>query len=235
MSSESVEISPDVLRFHSQSKTQSTDYITITNKSDETIAFKVKTTAPKLYCVRPNAATVAKGGSVKVSVIFLGLSSDANMTADNKCKDKFLVVSLPAPYKLNQNTTVADVWSDLEAEFRDQTVSKKLRVEHVVDETPASDAAESAPAVKSAPIETSTDTPDLKTPLPDTLKSETKPVTEPVKPTQEPRQKSGPSKNIKSYDPPIAPTAEISESSSPSSTTFLFFVLIALALGWLYY
>ncbi|KAL6940315.1 hypothetical protein ACO0QE_004213 [Hanseniaspora vineae] len=125
-----ITIEPSVLEFKSPLTEQSTEYITITNNSDEAIAFKVKTTAPKYYCVRPNAALVAAGEEVKVQIILLGLAEEPK--ADHKCKDKFLVITLPAPYELN-NTSVSEVWSQLEAEFKDQSISKKIKVKYVVD------------------------------------------------------------------------------------------------------
>ncbi|KAL6937887.1 hypothetical protein ACO0RG_004412 [Hanseniaspora osmophila] len=125
-----ITIEPSVLEFKSPLTEQSTEHITITNNSDEAIAFKVKTTAPKYYCVRPNAALVAAGEEVKVQIILLGLAEEPSV--DHKCKDKFLVITLPAPYELN-NTSVSEVWSQLEAEFKDQSISKKIKVKYVVD------------------------------------------------------------------------------------------------------
>ncbi|CCE63165.1 hypothetical protein TPHA_0E00700 [Tetrapisispora phaffii CBS 4417] len=124
-----VTIQPDVLEFKSPFTVQSTEYASITNNSNETIAFKVKTTAPKFYCVRPNAAVVAPGETVQVQIILLGLSEEP--AADFKCRDKFLVITLPAPYDLD-GKPVADVWPSLEAEFKQQAVSKKMKVKYVI-------------------------------------------------------------------------------------------------------
>lgn len=103
---------------------QSTEYVTIANNSQEQIAFKVKTTAPKFYCVRPNAALLGPGESVQVHVILLGLGKEPE--ADFKCRDKFLVITLPAPYDLGSEP-VANAWPRLETEFKQQAVSKKSR------------------------------------------------------------------------------------------------------------
>lgn len=91
------------------------------------MAFKVKTTAPKLYCVRPNASIINPGESLPVSVILQGFSQP--LPADYKCKDKFLLVSLPAP-ELTDPATVGEKWSLLEAKYKSQLVSKKLRVNY---------------------------------------------------------------------------------------------------------
>lgn len=93
----------------------------------------MKTTAPKVYCVRPNAALVAPGESVDVQVILLGLKEEP--AADFKCKDKFLVIALPAPYDLGE-TSVADAWAQLEAEFKDKGLSKKIKVNYMLDAEP---------------------------------------------------------------------------------------------------
>lgn len=83
------------------------------------------------YCVRPNAALVEPGKSVDVSIILLGLKEEPS--PDFKCNDKFLIVALPAPYDIGENT-VADVWPKLEAEFKPQSVSKKIKVKYVYDQ-----------------------------------------------------------------------------------------------------
>lgn len=38
----------------------------LTNPSDKRVLFKVKTTAPKSYCVRPNSGIIAQGGTQEV-------------------------------------------------------------------------------------------------------------------------------------------------------------------------
>lgn len=82
------------------------------------------------YCVRPNAALIEPGKSLDVSIILLGLKEEP--APDFKCNDKFLIVALPAPYDLGEST-VADVWPKLEAEFKPQSVSKKIKVKYVFE------------------------------------------------------------------------------------------------------
>lgn len=124
-----VDIKPDVLQYTSPLTEQSTEFATISNNSNETIAFKVKTTAPKYYCVRPNAAVVAPGETVPIQVIFLGLPEEPQQ--DFKCRDKFLVITLPAPIDLGSKT-VAEAWSELEAQYGKDAVSKKIKVKYVI-------------------------------------------------------------------------------------------------------
>ena len=103
--------------------------MTLSNPTNTPLAFKVKTTAPKLYCVRPNASIVQPGDSVQISIILQGFSQP--LPADYKCKDKFLLVSLPAPNVIDP-AKVGDSWSQLEAQNKSQMVSKKLRVNYVI-------------------------------------------------------------------------------------------------------
>lgn len=126
-----VEIKPDVLEYKPPFTEQATEYVTITNNSEEPIAFKVKTTAPKFYCVRPNAAVVAPGENVQIQIIFLGLPKEPEV--DFKCRDKFLVITLPCPNSLG-NKTVAEAWNALEKEFSKQAISKKIRVKYMLEE-----------------------------------------------------------------------------------------------------
>lgn len=120
-----ITIAPESLEFQAPLVKESTDHITITNSSDQAIAFKVKTTAPKLYCVRPTAAFVKAGETQDIEIVFMGLPEEP--APNMKCKDKFLVLALPAPYD-TEDKTVADVWPGLEAEFKPEMQSKKIKV-----------------------------------------------------------------------------------------------------------
>ena len=46
----------------------------LTNPSERKVCFKVKTTAPKRYCVRPNSGFVEAGGVVEVAGKFNNLT-----------------------------------------------------------------------------------------------------------------------------------------------------------------
>lgn len=106
-----------------------TEYLTLSNPTSQPLAFKVKTTAPKIYCVRPNASILEPGASVKVSIILQGFSQP--LPEDYKCKDKFLLVSVPCT-GLSDPLKVGDSWSSLEAKNKLQLVSKKLRVSYAI-------------------------------------------------------------------------------------------------------
>ena len=67
--------------------------IKLTNPAPHALAFKVKTTAPKKYCVKPNTGVVEPGATTTVHVI---MQIQKEWPADiNNCKDKFLVQSAP--------------------------------------------------------------------------------------------------------------------------------------------
>lgn len=44
-----------------------TSYLKLKNPTEHKIAFKVKTTAPKRYCVRPNSGVLRQDGEITVS------------------------------------------------------------------------------------------------------------------------------------------------------------------------
>ncbi|QLL31575.1 hypothetical protein HG536_0B04390 [Torulaspora globosa] len=240
-----VDISPDLLEYKPPFTEQSTEYATITNNSDQPIAFKVKTTAPKFYCVRPNAAVVAPGESVKVQVILLGLAKEP--AEDFKCRDKFLVITLPAPYDLGEKS-VAEAWPELEAEFKQKAVSKKIKVKYLLDQRePSQQAVEQAvekPAQQAQAQEQNNaavvqeshpeHAPESVQTIDQTKRSvEEEEVSKPVEDTPA----SEPEKHVKSA--PSAASAKTEPVSAQegalNSTALILIAIIALVLGWLYY
>lgn len=69
--------------------------LTVTNPNGSPVIFKVKTTAPKQYCVRPNSGRIEPGEQVEVQVLLQPMKEDP--PASHKCKDKFLVQSAIIP------------------------------------------------------------------------------------------------------------------------------------------
>uniref|UniRef100_A0A8R1V262 Major sperm protein n=1 Tax=Pristionchus pacificus TaxID=54126 RepID=A0A8R1V262_PRIPA len=70
-----------------------TSYLKIQNPQSKTICFKVKTTAPKQYCVRPNSGVLKPGETANISVMLQPIDS---IPAD-AAKHKFMVQSCYAP------------------------------------------------------------------------------------------------------------------------------------------
>ncbi|KAG5638717.1 hypothetical protein H0H81_010700 [Sphagnurus paluster] len=108
--------------------------LTITNHNPQPIAFKVKTTAPKLYCVRPNSGRVDPGESVDVSVMLQALREEPPSNA--KCKDKFLIQSTLITAE-KETMTLAEIWTATDAGGEEAKVhQQKLRVTYLPAEGP---------------------------------------------------------------------------------------------------
>ncbi|XP_003870557.2 hypothetical protein CORT_0F02030, partial [Candida orthopsilosis Co 90-125] len=122
-------VSPNALEFTGSFTKQTTEYLTLSNPTNQALAFKVKTTAPKLYCVRPNASIIQPGDSLQISIILQGFSQP--LPEDYKCKDKFLLVSVPAPPH-SDPAKVGELWPQLEAQNKSAVVSRKLKVNYVI-------------------------------------------------------------------------------------------------------
>ncbi|XP_059312137.1 vesicle-associated protein 2-2-like [Lycium ferocissimum] len=85
---ELVEIVPRELKFKFEPKKQSSCTIRLVNKSQNHVAFKVKTTSPKKYCVRPNTGVIKPRSSCDFTVT---MQAQKAPPPDMACKDKFLV------------------------------------------------------------------------------------------------------------------------------------------------
>ncbi|XP_054614790.1 vesicle-associated membrane protein-associated protein B/C-like isoform X1 [Dunckerocampus dactyliophorus] len=98
-----------------------TDVVTatlkLTNPTDRNVCFKVKTTAPRRYCVRPNSGVIEATSSINVSVMLQPFDYDPN----EKSKHKFMVLSMLAPYDM---TDMEGVWKDAKPE---ELMDSKLR------------------------------------------------------------------------------------------------------------
>lgn len=88
-----LEIQPSELAFPFEIMRQSSCSMQLTNKTDHYVAFKVKTTNPKQYCVRPNIGVVLPGSTCNVTVT---MQAQKASPPDMQCKDKFLVQSVVA-------------------------------------------------------------------------------------------------------------------------------------------
>ncbi|XP_076786451.1 vesicle-associated membrane protein-associated protein B/C isoform X5 [Arvicanthis niloticus] len=75
------------------------------NPTDRNVCFKVKTTAPRRYCVRPNSGVIDAGASLNVSVMLQPFDYDPN----EKSKHKFMVQSMFAPPDTSDMEAVHDV------------------------------------------------------------------------------------------------------------------------------
>ncbi|XP_030639859.1 vesicle-associated membrane protein-associated protein B-like [Chanos chanos] len=98
-----------------------TDVVTATlklsNPTDRNVCFKVKTTAPRRYCVRPNSGIIDAGTSINVSVMLQPFDYDPN----EKSKHKFMVQSMLAPPNMGD---MEGVWKEAKPE---DLMDSKLR------------------------------------------------------------------------------------------------------------
>ncbi|KAI7906158.1 PapD-like protein [Cokeromyces recurvatus] len=119
--------------------------INIRNPHSQPITFKVKTTAPKLYCVRPNADIIQPNQSITVQVMLQAFKEEPPL--DVKCRDKFLILSAFIPKEFN-NARLQEIWSHLEANEKQNIYQHKLRCSYT---QPASQESPNPPA--EAPIQ----------------------------------------------------------------------------------
>ncbi|KAL7796057.1 PapD-like protein [Trichoderma ceciliae] len=118
----SVEIEPLELSFRRPFTSEVAQILKIKNPSSSPLAFKVKTTAPKQYCVRPNAGRIEPGQDFDVTVLLQAMKADPPL--DAKCRDKFLVQSAP----ITSDKEFASIASVLESTDKASLFERKIRV-----------------------------------------------------------------------------------------------------------
>ncbi|XP_072013620.1 vesicle-associated membrane protein-associated protein A-like [Amphiura filiformis] len=84
---------PGEIRFRGPFTEVVTSELKLRNPTDKSVCFKIKTTAPRRYCVRPNSGVVGPNQHIQVSVMLQPFEYDPN----EKNKHKFMVQSLIAP------------------------------------------------------------------------------------------------------------------------------------------
>ncbi|CAG5896450.1 VAMP (vesicle-associated membrane protein)-associated protein A, like isoform 2-T2 [Menidia menidia] len=131
---------PSDLRFKGPFTDVVTTNLKLKNPSDRRVCFKVKTTAPRRYCVRPNSGVIDAGSAVIISVMLQPFEYDPN----EKSKHKFMVQTIFAP----SNVTDMDcLWKDAKP---DDLMDSKLRC---VFELPSeNDKVNDVDASRSAPV-----------------------------------------------------------------------------------
>ncbi|KAK6240016.1 hypothetical protein QUC31_005485 [Theobroma cacao] len=117
--------------FKVELRKQSTCSMQLTNKTEKYVAFKVKTTNPKKYCVRPNTGVVLPGSTCNVTVT---MQAQKEAPPDMQCRDKFLLQSVVAP----DGTTNKDVTSEMFNKENGRVVEEfKLRVIYIPANPPS--------------------------------------------------------------------------------------------------
>ncbi|CAH1395114.1 unnamed protein product [Nezara viridula] len=80
--------------------------LSITNSSDATLIYKVKTTSPEKFRVRPSCGLLSPLSSASINIVLL-----TGYTGVNILRDKFLVLSYPLEdHETHANLDLNDIW-----------------------------------------------------------------------------------------------------------------------------
>ncbi|KAE9613804.1 hypothetical protein Lal_00016332 [Lupinus albus] len=133
---ELLSVEPLELKFPFELKKQISCSLQLLNKTDSYVAFKVKTTNPKKYCVRPNTGIVMPRSTCDIMVT---MQAQKEAPPDMQCKDKFLLQSV----KTNDAASPKDISADMFNKEAGHVVEDcKLRVVYVSPPQPPSPVAE---------------------------------------------------------------------------------------------
>ncbi|CAJ1943382.1 unnamed protein product [Sphenostylis stenocarpa] len=129
---ELLDIEPLELKFPFELKKQISCSLQLSNKTDAYVAFKVKTTNPKKYCVRPNTGIVLPRSTCDVMVT---MQAQKEAPPDMQCKDKFLLQSV----KTVDGASPKDITAEMFNKEAGHVVEEcKLRVLYVSPPQPPS-------------------------------------------------------------------------------------------------
>ncbi|GMN25253.1 hypothetical protein TIFTF001_000870 [Ficus carica] len=117
-----LEIQSKELKFIIELKKQSSCSVRLTNVTNYYVAFKVKTTSPKKYCVRPNVGIVMPNSTFDFTVT-MQVSRTAPL--DLECKDKFLIQSTIVSVETTDEDITASMFVKDSGNYVEE---KKLRV-----------------------------------------------------------------------------------------------------------
>lgn len=124
-----ISVHPDELKFNFELEKQSYCDLKVVNNTEHHVAFKVKTTSPKKYFVRPNTNVIQPWDACFIRVT---LQAQLEYPPDMQCKDKFLLQSTIVP----ANSDVDDLSPDTFNKDGGKTVEEcKLRVLYVSPKT----------------------------------------------------------------------------------------------------
>ncbi|KAJ0717174.1 putative major sperm protein (MSP) [Helianthus annuus] len=125
-------IEPQELQFPFELKKQISCSMQLKNNTNDYVAFKVKTTNPKKYCVRPNTGVVLPHSVCDVTVT---MQAQREAPLDMQCKDKFLLQSAVA----SPGATTKDITPELfNKESGNRVEECKLKVNYVDPPQPPS-------------------------------------------------------------------------------------------------
>ncbi|XP_030548234.1 vesicle-associated protein 2-2-like [Rhodamnia argentea] len=122
MAEELLEIRPQELKFVFEVRKQSSCSIQLGNKTDQYVAFKVKTTSPKKYCVRPNIGIIKPNGASDFTV-----TMQAPQVAPPvlQCRDKFLIQGTIVPFGTSEEDITVDMFDKESGKYIEE---RKIKV-----------------------------------------------------------------------------------------------------------
>ncbi|CAG7984463.1 unnamed protein product [Penicillium olsonii] len=132
-----IQIEPSELGFKRPFNHEVCQVLRLSNPNQETVVFKVKTTAPKHYCVRPNSGHIEPGQTVEVQVLLQAMKEEPAEGA--KCKDKFLVQAVPVS-RGQEGATVSQIFDQT---AKSDVVERKIRVVFIATDASSEKANES--------------------------------------------------------------------------------------------
>ncbi|CAN6268824.1 unnamed protein product [Urochloa humidicola] len=131
MSSTLLRVYPSELKIPYEVKKQRSCCMQLTNRTDQFVAFKVKTTNPRKYSVRHSCGILLPRGSCNVTVT---MKAPMEMLSDHHCKDKFLVQSVA----VKDRATLKDFGPQLFTKAPGRVIEDfKLRVVHIAANPPS--------------------------------------------------------------------------------------------------
>ncbi|CAA0820377.1 Vesicle-associated protein 1-1 [Striga hermonthica] len=155
-----LQIEPLELQFPFELKKQISCNMQLTNKSDSYVAFKVKTTNPKKYCVRPNTGVVVPHSTCDVMVT---MQAQKEAPLDMECRDKFLLQSVVVSPGLAAKDITAEMFNKVSGNKVDECKLKVVYAPPLQPPSPVREGSEegSSPRASVSENETVNQTSDL--------------------------------------------------------------------------
>ncbi|XP_076907871.1 uncharacterized protein LOC143564497 [Bidens hawaiensis] len=117
-----LQIDATAITFVCEVKKQSTSSVHLFNIYDQYVAYKVKTTSPKRFCVRPNSGIISPKSACDFTVTMQGLRSPPS---EVDCKDKFLIQSTVVDAGTKEEEVTLELFAKGSGKYIEE---KKLRV-----------------------------------------------------------------------------------------------------------
>ncbi|XP_073148571.1 vesicle-associated protein 1-1-like [Henckelia pumila] len=127
-----LQIEPLELQFPFELKKQISCSMQLANNSDRHVAFKMKTTNPKKYCVRPNTGVVEPHSACDVIVT---MQAQKEAPPDMQCRDKFLLQSVVVDTGIAAKDITPEMFNK---ESGNQVEECKLKVSYIPPQQPSS-------------------------------------------------------------------------------------------------